>query len=515
MTRRRLSIRSATILALIFIGSLFVLLSWTAGTYFRDAALEAQTKSLSRIIEVASNQVLRTIEQHALNLNTVLNEGGHLSEAFAQFQRSGDRTALLSALDDPLVNGFNGVIEIDLVKLRVYDLSLNFLLESRAGIQRLPPRLPEFIMIQALNRSSVDRLKALSGLWVSEQGPLYSMLLPLGGLNIQGYLEIVINPTYSLARVGEITSMPLGITTANAPPPVADAGAKLSGLLPVEYLLVGDDHQPAYRLVGMEDVRQLYMDMHNNQITTTVAFISITFVILLAVLLMLNRGIFKPLMQMLQGIEHYRRGELDMRVKTSGLNELFTLGQTFNAMIEQIGKDMHELELYSHSDGLTGLADRRYFEQRLHEEWSRATRLHSPLSLLFIDIDYFKRYNDHYGHLQGDDCLCRVSEALRQAARREIDIAARYGGEEFVILLPDTELSGAEEVARQLQQAIHQLHIEHKGSSIDAHVTLSIGIASHIPYFPDRPDELLLDADKALYLAKQRGRNRIATAEES
>ena len=515
MSKRRLSIRAATTLALIFIGSLFVLLSWTAGTYFRDAALESQTKSLSRIIEVASNQVLRTIEQHALNLNTVLDEGGRLSETFGQFQRDGNPAALLAALDDPLVNGFNGVTDIDLIKLRVYDLELNFLLESSAGMQGLAPRLPEFIVVKALKRSGVDRLKAIGGLWVSDKGPLYSMLLPLGGLNIRGYLEIVINPTYSLARVSEITGMPLGITSASAPPPVTDTTMKQSGLLPVEYLLIGDDHQPAYRLVGMEDVRQLYLDMHNNQITTTMVFVSITFIILLAVLVMLNRGIFKPLKQMLQGIEHYRRGELDVRVKTSGLRELFTLGQTFNVMIEQIGKDMHELELYSHSDGLTGLANRRYFEQRLHEEWSRATRQHSPLSLLFIDIDYFKRYNDQYGHLQGDDCLCRVAKTLQQSAKRDIDIAARYGGEEFVILLPDTDVHGAEQVAHDLQQAVKQLHIEHQGSSIAEFVTLSIGIASHVPYFPERPDELLKDADKALYLAKERGRNCIATSEEA
>ncbi len=138
MSRHRLSIRAATTLAMIFIGSLFVLLSWTAGTFFRDAALESQIKSLSRIIEVASNQVLRTIEKHALNLNMALNEGGQLSGAFEQFQRDGDQAPLLRALDDPLVNGFSDAADIDLVKLRVYDLKLNFLLESRVGMEGLP-----------------------------------------------------------------------------------------------------------------------------------------------------------------------------------------------------------------------------------------------------------------------------------------------------------------------------------------------------------------------------------------
>jgi diguanylate cyclase (GGDEF)-like protein len=259
----------------------------------------------------------------------------------------------------------------------------------------------------------------------------------------------------------------------------------------------------------MEDVRQLNQDMRNNQLTSTAAFISITVIILLVLLMLLHRGIFRPLKQMLQGIEQYRGGELETHIRPSGLRELFTLGETFNSMIEQIRRDIDELERYSHSDGLTALGNRRYFELRLAEEWSRATRQQWPISILFIDIDFFKRYNDHYGHLQGDDCLRRVAEAIQHAVKRDIDVAARYGGEEFIIMLPGTDLNGAEQVARELQQAIRKLHIEHPGSNVEPFVTLSIGIASHTPRFPEKPEELLQAADSALYQAKEHGRNRI------
>jgi diguanylate cyclase (GGDEF)-like protein len=512
MAKRRLSIRTATTIAVTFIGALFILFSWGAGSYFREAALQSQTKSLSRIIEVASNQVLRDIQQHALTLQSVLDDRGSLTLAFQRYRQEADTGALYQVLDDPLLNGFPGVTDIELVKLRVYDTDLRFLLESRAGLRGLTPRLPGFMLRLAEKRTGVERLKALSGLWRSSQGPLYSMLLPIGGLQLEGYLEMVIDPTFSLTQVGTITSMPLSISRAGEAAPVINRSTQESNLLPIEYRLIGDDGQLAYRLVGMEDVHQLNQDMNANQLTTTLAFITITFVMLLLVLLMLNRGIFKPLKRILQGIEHYRGGELETNIQPSGLRELHTLGDTFNSMIEQIRHDIDELERHSNSDGLTGLSNRRYFEQQLKVEWSRATRKLMPISVLFIDIDYFKRYNDHFGHLQGDDCLRRVAEAIKHAVKRDIDVAARYGGEEFVIMLPETDLVGAEQVARELQQAIRKLHIEHPGSNVEPFVTLSIGIASHIPRFPENPEELLHAADTALYQAKEHGRNRIGKA---
>lgn len=508
---RRLTIRAATILAVVLIGSLFILLSWGAGSYFREAALQSQVKSLSRIIEVASTHALDEIRQQAINLQAVLNNDNHLTTAFAQFQQ-GRKKPLLKLLDDPLVNGFPGTSDVNLVKVRIFDMQFNFLAESSHGIQGLPPQLPEFLYNRALLRIGVDRLKAIGGLWVSPRGPVYSMLLPIGGLRLEGYIELLFDPMISLTHVGEIASLPLSISPADKPAKLATDTLEQSGMLPIEYLLHGDDGKPAYRLIGLEDVRQLYQDMSDNQFTTTIAFISSTFAVLILLMLMLNRAVFKPLKQILLGITQYREGLLDSRIRPSGLRELFTLGKTFNSMIEHIQHDMDELERHSQIDGLTGLSNRSYFEQRLHEEWSRASRLKRPMAILFIDIDHFKRYNDHYGHLQGDDCLRRISEAIRTAVKRDIDIAARYGGEEFIIMLPETGLEGAEKVAAELQQAIRELHIEHLGSNIKPFVTLSIGIACQIAQFPDSPEQLLNAADQALYRAKEGGRNRIGTA---
>ncbi|MCW8841400.1 MAG: GGDEF domain-containing protein [Gammaproteobacteria bacterium] len=489
MAGQRLSIRSATTLTLIGVGTLFVLLSWSTSSYFRNAALEAQTKSLARIIEVASQQVLRDVEQLAMELGTALHTEDNLAQAYTRLQHDGNPQPLLKLLDDPLVNGFVGNSEIELVKLRLYTPELTFVTQSRAGLKGLPPALPAFLQAQASRRTGAERLKALGGLW------------------LQGYLEILVNPTFSMAKVETITHMPVFISLASAPPPLARTTSQENDMLPITFTLEGDDGQAVYRLTGLEDVSQLNRDMYRAQVLVIASFISITFITLLLVLLMLDRGLFRPIRGMLLGIESYRNGELETTNRPSGLRELHTLGATFNDMMAQNRRDMRQLERYSNIDDLTNLANRRYFDKRLKEEWSRASRQQAPIAVLFIDIDYFKRFNDHYGHPNGDKCLQRIAVAIEGAARRESDIAARYGGEEFVIMLPDTELEGARRVAEKLQQAVGQLRIEHARSRIGPHVTLSIGIAATRAQFPESPDQLLAMADRALYQAKARGRN--------
>lgn len=166
-----------------------------------------------------------------------------------------------------------------------------------------------------------------------------------------------------------------------------------------------------------------------------------------------------------------------------------------------------ELLALSTLDGLTGIANRRRFDDGLRNEWARCQRDRAELSLILIDIDFFKLYNDRYGHLAGDDCLRRVAGALARAARRPADLVARYGGEEFVIMLPGTDLEGAKRVAELAKAAVAEAAIPHEASTVHAQVTISQGIASMTPG-PDRtPAGLVETADKALYETKRGGRN--------
>lgn len=167
-------------------------------------------------------------------------------------------------------------------------------------------------------------------------------------------------------------------------------------------------------------------------------------------------------------------------------------------------------------DGLTNLPNRRSFDERLALECGRAARKHTPLSLLMIDIDYFKRYNDSLGHQAGDDCLIQVAHALHTEFRRVGDMAARYGGEEFAVILPDTGPVGALERAEILCRAVAALALPHPGNPQQKCVTISVGVATMDGrQHAWSPAELIQTADAGLYLAKQQGRNRVCVAHQA
>ncbi|WP_413167001.1 diguanylate cyclase [Capilliphycus salinus ALCB114379] len=177
-------------------------------------------------------------------------------------------------------------------------------------------------------------------------------------------------------------------------------------------------------------------------------------------------------------------------------------------LYEQLQMANQELEKMAMTDGLTRVANRRFFEEMLSKEWSRVRRENASLSLILCDVDYFKRYNDTYGHLAGDSCLKQVAQALQEGAKRAGDLVARYGGEEFAILLPKTDLEGAILVAETISAQVRSLQIPHENSPIKPYVTVSVGVACIVPEPPLTPETLVLRADQALYQAKTNGRDR-------
>ncbi|GAB4536188.1 MAG: hypothetical protein Tsb0014_23740 [Pleurocapsa sp.] len=173
-----------------------------------------------------------------------------------------------------------------------------------------------------------------------------------------------------------------------------------------------------------------------------------------------------------------------------------------------------QLQYLANVDGLTQVANRRSFDEYFKQEWLRMTKAKQPLSLILCDVDFFKKYNDYYGHPAGDDCLKQIAHTIHNTIRRPGDLVARYGGEEFAIILPNTSLDGAIRVAQNIQQNIKKLNIVHEASEVANYITLSMGVGSTIPKLEFPPIALINQVDAALYQAKNTGRDRYFACEE-
>lgn len=202
-----------------------------------------------------------------------------------------------------------------------------------------------------------------------------------------------------------------------------------------------------------------------------------------------------------------------MRARQQELERLIALRTAelaeTNARLEQANR---ELEQLATSDALTGLANRRLFNERLATEWRRSARNRTPLSVILLDVDHFKAFNDTYGHQEGDQCLRRIAAVMRASAQRASDLPARYGGEEFVVVLPETPLEGASEFAEAMRLRVLALEIPHESSRTAKWVTVSQGVASVVPSLDQTPADLVAAADAAMYRAKQGGRDRVVRA---
>jgi diguanylate cyclase (GGDEF)-like protein len=227
--------------------------------------------------------------------------------------------------------------------------------------------------------------------------------------------------------------------------------------------------------------------------------------------------ITKPIrkVELLARIRSFLKLKQETDARKAKQKELLELADVLSKTNEKLNKANQKLKMVSLLNGLTGIYNRRYFDETLDKEWRRLCRVSRPISLMMIDIDFFKAYNDINGHQMGDQCLKTVAEHIRVQGKRAADFVARYGGEEFAVVLPETAIEGAKILGRKICKAVEDSHLPHPATPIGEYVTVSIGIASMIPRKGSISDELIAFADKALYRAKAEGRNRLCYCTDS
>ena len=247
-------------------------------------------------------------------------------------------------------------------------------------------------------------------------------------------------------------------------------------------------------------------------------------IIVIILNLTLQHVILRPIQQLTDhALVIEQEKDFSRRIDMDRVDEIGKLAQRLDIMVQTINKQTGELQLANEQlilltvqDGLTGIANRRMFDTCLNKEWRRALREQVPLSLILLDVDFFKKYNDTYGHQQGDRCLIAIAETMQKIIRRPGDLAARYGGEEFAIILPNTHEEGAKLIAERVRRGIQDLKITHSASEVSGYVSISLGLVTLVPdHARDNqgPNPFVQSADQALYHAKEQGRNRVISAD--
>jgi diguanylate cyclase (GGDEF)-like protein len=257
-------------------------------------------------------------------------------------------------------------------------------------------------------------------------------------------------------------------------------------------------------LVSQEQISAT-MSRHIKFATT---FLAVIVVLFAGLAFYLWRYLVRPLTLILEGIRNFTRGNTDIQIPIIGKDELGELQEAFNEMSRELNVERKKLKAESQSDSLTGLFNMRYFRKQLVEEFSRSQRYGRPMTVLMIDVDHFKAYNDRNGHPAGDIVLKEISRILIRNVRGT-DMVARYGGEEFVILLPETTLDAALTVAEKIRFTVHDHHFPFRETGASEKLSVSIGVASYPNTRVTNDQDLIESADKALFLSKRNGRNQV------
>ncbi|MDX1810589.1 MAG: methyl-accepting chemotaxis protein, partial [Gammaproteobacteria bacterium] len=346
MGLQKISIKALTITNLLAIGVAAIILSIIAGITFRGAALEDEERILSRIINVASSEVLKGLHESSKELGASTENDREFRKIMKKPNAPENQEFIVTRLNDQFNQRYVTGGFVDLKKLRIYDKSLKFVSESTAGVEGLKKELPDFIYNQAKDRKGGDRLKAIGGVWNSAHGSMYSVLVPIGGLRLRGYLEVVTNPAHNLKKVEEILKTPTRITDLSGTDLYKSENWQENGenTLDVSFNLPTENGEKSLDINVLENIEVFNQKFDNTQLVSLASFVAIIVLGTVFALIVFSKFVFKPLNNVMQNIEQYAEGDLSADVKAEGLKDTRSLASSLGRLVDAFREQISELQ---------------------------------------------------------------------------------------------------------------------------------------------------------------------------
>lgn len=428
----KISIKALTIGSLLVLGLITVGLAILAANMFKSAAQAEEEKVLSRIIAVAADQSLQDLSAQAKELGDSAQRPPALRKALGDVNSPENKEIIIETINDQFAQRFVTMGLLEISKIRIYDTDLKFLVESSKGVTGLPRQLPEAIMKDAESRKGSERYKALSALWNSPQGPMYSVLIPVGGLRLIGYMEIVTNPIFNLKTLSEALKSPVKISGTNAPqdftsetwPENID-----SNTLVVAHTLHSDTGLDAIKIEAIEDITNFNDSFFHTEAITVGAITAFNAIGVLLAIFILNKSAFAPLARLIQNMKQVESGNLTVEVKTEGLTEIRTLSASLASLVGSLAGQV--AQIHAHAGHLSGAAEELSIvtgetNMGVHEQQKETDQVATAINEMSATVQEVAR------HAEAAANAARQADTDTQTGRRvvsetmaEIDTLAR------------------------------------------------------------------------------------------
>ena len=484
---------------------------------------EREEDFLREIVGISVKQIYDKLHHDTLTFGTHFIQRNDFKQAFKSAGKNQNNRPLIDILQDPFISGYVNAANVSIESLRAYDSNWHLLAEGRvSGYMTTEDHqitTQNIVMASASKRKGKNQLKSLGGRWGSQEGAFYSVIIPIGGIRIKGFIEIVANANINLPKLEQLLGHKINITNLITKKEIHSAQPEEDGINlyknnhEISYTILSLDKKPLYLINIFVPSNKFMAKIKSNQHKTILYGALLNFSIVLIVLIILKSLLITPMHRLRNDIHKQIKSLSGKPVSTHGLQEFYDLAIDFNHLIKVVKSQNDMLEQLSTLDSLTQLPNRRALDDFIVKAQHRAQRADEYLTVIMMDIDHFKQYNDTYGHKKGDECLKAVADAIKQPLKRSTDFAARYGGEEFIVVLSDTDIAGSTKIAQDVLNSVRAKNIPHKASQVSDIVTLSLGLAICEKGKHKCLETLIEQADSNLYIAKHNGRNQVYPTE--